>query len=150
MSKNYFEPMHTAEHILNQVMLQSYTGERSFTTHIEKKKSKVDYKFSRNLSESELRNIEEKVNSVIDKDLPVKENFWDYNVAKEHYDLSKVPENSRHSIRIIEIGDFDACPCIGQHVKNTNEIGKFKIVSSSFNDGVLRIRFKLLQDTKEI
>jgi Ser-tRNA(Ala) deacylase AlaX len=150
MSKNYYEPMHTAEHILNQVMLQSYTGERSFTTHIEKKKSKVDYIFSRDLSDQELIDIEEEVNRVIDKNLPVKENYLDYDEAIEHYDLSKIPESTKQSIRIIEVGNFDACPCIGQHVNNTNEIGKFKIVSSSFNDGVLRIRFKLLHDSKEV
>ena len=47
-------------------------------------------------------------------------------------------------IRIIRIGDYDACPCSGLHVSSTNEIGTFKIISTDHNEGVLRVRFKLL------
>lgn len=150
MSKNYFEPMHTAEHILNQVMLKLHTEERSFTTHIERKKSKVDYYFSRNLSATEISEIETSVNSIIEKGLKVNEKYLDYDEAKKEHDLSRLPEDSGDMIRIIEIGDFDSCPCIGQHVKKTDEIGEFRIVSSSYNDGILRIRFKLIYESKEV
>ena len=132
MSKNYFEPMHTAEHILNQVMLQLHTDERSFTTHIERRKSKLDYYFHRNLTEKEVTVIENKVNNIISKGLEVKEKFLTFDEAKHKFDLSKLPKDFGEEIRIIEIGDFDSCPCIGQHVKNTNEIGKLKIISTSF------------------
>jgi len=46
-------------------------------------------------------------------------------------------------IRIVKIGDYDACPCIGPHVNSTKEIGEFRIGSTSFDNGVLRIRYKL-------
>jgi len=144
MAKTYFEPMHTAEHILNQIMLQLHTGERSFTTHNERKKSKVDYNFHRDLTEEEKQTIETEVNKVIDKHLDVTEKLIHIDQAKTLYNLDRLPENAGDQIRIIEIGDFDSCLCIGQHVSNTSEIGTFKIVSSSFNNGVLRIRFKLL------
>ena len=143
MSKNYYEPMHTAEHILNQVMLRLHTKERSFTTHIEKKKSKVDYYFDRDLSEQEKLIIEEKVNEVIESNLSVSEKLLDFDEAEINFNLERLPKKSADKVRIIEIGDFDSCPCIGQHVNSTSEIGKFKIVSSSHNDGILRIRFKL-------
>lgn len=145
MAKTYHEPMHTAEHILNQTMLQLHTGQRSFTTHIERKKSKVDYYFSRDLTDEEIIIIEEKVNAVIQSNLEITEEFVDINEAKTKYNLERLPDSAGDTIRIIKVGDFDACPCIGQHVNNTSEIGEFKIVSSSFNEGVLRIRFKLLQ-----
>ncbi len=58
--------------------------------------------------------------------------------------LVRLPDDAGDQIRIIQIGDYDSCPCIGQHVNNTSEIGEFKIVSSSYNEGVLRLRFKLL------
>ena len=138
--------MHTAEHILNQTMLKLHTGERSFTTHIERKKSKVDYKFTRDLSEQEKQVIEAKVNEIIDKHLDVSEKFLHIDKAKEIFNLERLPEGIGDKIRIIKVGDYDSCPCIGQHVNNTCEIGKFKIVSSSFNDGVLRMRFKLLNE----
>jgi len=46
--------MHTAEHILNQTMVRMFGCGRSFSSHIEKKKSKCDYRFERALSEEEL------------------------------------------------------------------------------------------------
>ncbi len=144
MAKTYYEPMHTAEHILNQTMLQLHTKERSFTTHIERKKSKVDYNFHRNLTDEEKIILEKKVNEVILQNLDVTETFFHIDEVKDKFNLERLPEDAGDKIRIIKIGDYDACPCIGQHVKNTSEIGTFKIVSSSFNDGVLRMRFKLL------
>ena len=144
MAKTYYEPMHTAEHILNQTMLQLHTGERSFTTHIERKKSKVDYHFNRDLTHEEINTIENKVNKVIQSNLEITEEFIHISDAKLKFNLERLPDEAGEEIRIIKVGDFDACPCIGQHVDNTNEIGEFKIVSSTYNDGVLRVRFKLL------
>ena len=143
MGKNYYEPMHTAEHILNQIMLSNYTGERSFTTHIERKKSKVDYHFNRSLNQNEIISIENQVNSIISKNLEVTERFLHYEEASKTFDLSRLPEKSGEKIRIIEIGDFDSCPCIGDHVSNTSEIGEFRIISSDYDGKKLRIRFKL-------
>ena len=144
MAKTYHEPMHTAEHILNQTMLQLHTEDRSFTTHIERKKSKVDYHFNRDLTEEEKQEIELKVNNVINQHLDVNEKFIHIDEAKNKFNLIRLPEDAGDQIRIIQIGDYDSCPCIGQHVNNTSEIGEFKIVSSSFDEGVLRMRFKLL------
>lgn len=144
MAKTYYEPMHTAEHILNQTMLRLHTKERSFTTHIERKKSKVDYRFTRDLSEEEKKIIEAIVNKEIASNLEVTEIFLNIDEAKEIFNLERLPDDAGNKIRIIQIGDYDSCPCIGQHVSNTSEIGIFKIISSSFNEGVLRMRFKLL------
>ena len=144
MAKTYHEPMHTAEHILNQTMLQLHTKDRSFTTHIERKKSKVDYHFNRDLTEEEKQEIELKVNNVINQHLDVNEKFIHIDEAKNKFNLIRLPDDAGDQIRIIQIGDYDSCPCIGQHVNNTSEIGEFKIVSSSYNEGVLRMRFKLL------
>ncbi len=141
--KNYDPRMHTAEHILNQTMVRMFNRGRSFSAHIEKKKSKCDYHFGRNLTEEEISEIEKRVNEVIQKDLPVTEEFLPRSEAEKQFDLSKLPESAGEKIRIIHVGDYDACPCIGDHVKSTAEIGAFKIISTSFNDGVLRIRFKL-------
>lgn len=144
--KQYFPPMHTAEHILNQTMVRLYGKGRSFSNHIEKKKSKCDYKnFTSNLSEDELIKIESLVNTEIEKNHLVSEEFIDRYEAEQKYNLSNLPEEAEEKIRIIKIGDYDACPCSGNHVKVTSEIGKFKIVSSSFENDVLRIRFKLFE-----
>ena len=58
-------------------------------------------------------------------------------------DLSKLPEETGETLRIVKIGDYDACACIGQHVGNTSEIGRFRITSTDFDNHCLRIRFRL-------
>ncbi len=145
-NKTYHPRMHSAEHILNQTMVRMFNRGRSFSAHIEKKKSKCDYHFDRDLSEEEKRELETRVNEVIKSNLPVIEEFYHIDEIKDKFNLEKLPENAGSKIRIIKIGDYDACPCIGEHVKNTAEIGKFKLVSTSFNEGVLRVRFKLIEE----
>lgn len=141
--KNYDPQMHSAEHILNGVMVKKFNKGRSFSNHIEKKKSKCDYNFERNLTENEITEITKEVNNVIDKSLDVSEEFVNRDVAENIFNLEKLPEDAGNEIRIIRISDFDACPCSGPHVNNTSQIGEFVFLSSDYNDGVLRIRFKL-------
>ena len=143
MNKDYNPRMHSAEHILNQTMVRMFNKGRSFSAHIEKKKSKCDYHFDRELTQAELTEIESKVNEIINLNLPVIENFLPRGEALKSFSLDKLPDQAGDSIRIIKIGDYDSCPCIGRHVTSTKEIGSFKIISSGFENGVLRIRFKL-------
>ena len=142
--KEYADPrMHSAEHILNQTMVRMFRCGRCFRAHIEKKKSKCDYHFDRPLTPAQVQDVQSRVNQVIDSDLPVGEEFLTREEAAAQYNLDRLPEETGDRIRIIKVGDYDACPCIGPHVSKTGEIGRFHIISSSFEDGVLRIRFKL-------
>ena len=143
MNKEYDPRMHSAEHILNQTMVRMFNKGRSFSAHIEKKKSKCDYHFDRELTQDELAKIESKVNEIINQNLPVTESYVAREEALKNFSLDKLPDQAGDNIRLIKIGDYDACPCIGKHVSSTKDIGGFKIISSSFEDGVLRLRFKL-------
>jgi misacylated tRNA(Ala) deacylase len=143
MSKEYDPRMHSAEHILNQTMVRKFNSGRSFSNHIEKKKSKCDYHFDRNLSTEEISEIENKVNDVIGQNLSVKEEFLVREEAGRNFNLERLPDGAGNLIRIIKIGDYDACPCSGKHIKQTSEIGIFKIISTDYKDGILRIRYKL-------
>ena len=71
MAKDYPPQMHSAEHILNQTMVRMFNCGRSFSAHIEKKKSKCDYHFNRNLTDAETEEIGRRVNEVIAADMPV-------------------------------------------------------------------------------
>lgn len=142
--KQYDPKMHSTEHILNQTMVRMFDKGRSFSAHIEKKKSKVDYHFDRVLTENEITEIQKRVNDIIKSNLYVQEEFYAKDEAEKKFNLSKLPDDADDNIRIIHIGDYDSCPCIGNHVKNTNEIGEFKIISTNYESGVLRIRFKLI------
>jgi len=136
--------MHTAEHLLNQTMVRLFNKGRAFSSHIEKKKSKCDYHFDRNLTPEEAADIQRRVNEIIDAGLPVSEQFMPRSEAEKRFDPSRLPQDaSGDTLRVIVIGDYDACPCIGQHVSNTKEIGGFRIISTSHENNVLRIRFKL-------
>ncbi len=135
--------MHSTEHILNQTMVRLYDCGRCFTAHIGKKKSKCDYHFDHTLTEEEVAEIQYRVNSVIDSDLPVTESFVSRDEAERLYNTQKLPNDVDTSIRVVHIGDYDSCPCIGEHVASTGEIDIFRITTISYADGNLRIRFKL-------
>ena len=111
-----------------------------------RRKSKCDYHFDRNLTKEELSEIERTVNSVILRDLPVTEEHVSRDVAAERFSLEKLPEDAGEVIRIVNIGDYDSCPCRGQHVTSTKEIGRFQLLSTGFTDGVLRVRFRIAGD----
>lgn len=144
MNEKLFDPrMHSAEHIINQTMIRMFGCKRCFSAHIEKKKSKVDYHFERNLSVIEVEELQNRVNKVIEADLPVSEEFVSRREAEKVFNLDRLPETAGDTIRIVRIGDYDACPCLGSHVKSTKELGRFRVISASFDQGVLRIRFKL-------
>ena len=143
MSKSYDPRMHSAEHILNQTMVRMFNCGRSFSAHIEKKKSKCDYHFNRNLTSEEIIEIEKKVNEVISSNAEVHEEFLPREEAQKEFNLERLPDDAGETIRIIKIGNYDSCPCSGMHIKSTNEIGKFNIISSSHENGVLRVRFIL-------
>lgn len=145
-NKQYNPQMHSAEHILNQTMVRMFNCGRSFSNHIEKKKSKCDYHFDRNLTEEEINVINQKVNEIIQQDLNVVEEFYQKDEAQNIFNLSRLPDDAGDKVRVIKIGDYDACPCSGLHVTHTKEIGSFKIISTDHNAGVLRIRFKLIND----
>ena len=140
--------MHSAEHLLNQTMIRMFDCGRCFSAHVEKKKSKCDYHFDRLLTEKEMREIEEQVNDVIKADMLVTEEYIPKEDAQRHYKLERLPDDAGDKLRIVKIGDYDACPCIGAHVNSSKEIGEFRIVSSSFGDGVLRIRYKVALPVK--
>ncbi len=154
MAKDYDPFMHTVEHILNQTMVNTFGCGRCFSSHLNAKKSKCDYHFWRDLTEQEATDLAAAVNAVIAQNLPVTEEFLPFEQAKELVNLSKLPEDADISqpIRLIRIGNYDVCPCIGGHVAHTAEVGSFRLISHSYTapaegelEGVLRLRFALVK-----
>lgn len=141
--KSYDPQMHTAEHILNQTMVQLLGCERSYSSHIERKKSKCDYRFDRQLTPDEEAELVDRINRTIERGLEVNERFIPIDEAGKNFNLSRLPGDAGEQVRIVTVGDYDACPCIGPHVKNTLEIGRFQLISSSWEEGILRVRFKI-------
>jgi len=142
-NKKEYPPMHTTEHLLNQTMVRMFGCERSKSSHIERKKSKCDYFVEKALTPEQISEIESAVNAQIERNLSVNVLFVDKKNIPANVDLSKLPENVSETLRLVSVGDYDLCACIGDHVKSTSEIGQFKIISTDFNEGKIRIRFKL-------
>lgn len=136
-------PMHTSEHILNQTMVRMFGCGRSANAHIEKKKTKCDYYLQEAPTEAQIASIQKQVNDVIDRHLAVSEELMSREEAAKIVDLSKLSAVASDTLRIVRVGDYDACACSGQHVENTSEIGKFEIISHDFEQGRWRVRFKL-------
>ena len=142
-NKAEFPPAHSAEHILNQAMVRMFGCARSRANHIERKKSKCNYDLSICPTEEQIRAIETEVNRIIAADLPITSRYVTRDEVPESIDLSKLPADASETLRLVYVGDYDVCPCLGAHVEHTGEIGSFRISSTSYNDGNFRIVFRV-------
>jgi misacylated tRNA(Ala) deacylase len=135
--------MHSAEHLLNATMVRLIKSPRAFSAHLDGPKGKADYRFPRDLTDDEVRSVEQAVNGAIAADYPVTESFLDKEEAAKRFDLSRLPESASGQVRVISMGDYDACPCAGVHVHSTRAVGGLRIIGRDWKDGVLRLRFRL-------
>ena len=145
-NKTEYPPMHTTEHIVNQTMIRLFGCGRSISAHIERKKSKLDYRLESCPTPQEIEQLEKKVDEVIASHLPVTTEYITQEEARGRFDLERLPADASETVRVVKVGDYDECLCIGLHVANTSEIGTFKIISQDWDETTKRwrIRFKLL------
>lgn len=146
-NKEEFPPAHTAEHLLNQLMIRMFGCERSRNAHIERKKSKISYVIDHKPDRKEEREIEQRMNELIADDMPVTFEYVTRDELPEDIDTDRLPEDASETIRLVRIGDFDLCPCIGKHVRSTSQIGKFEMLGTNWDNDThtFRIRFKIIQ-----
>lgn len=142
-NKEEHRPSHTAEHLLNQTMVRMFGCERSKNAHIERKKSKINYNLETCPTAEQIAEIERKMNDLIEQNFPVTYEFVTRDNIPEGVTVDKLPEDASETLRLVRIGDYDICLCIGQHVESTKEIGTFRITSTSFSEGSFRIVFKV-------
>ena len=122
---------HTACHVLSYVVNKK-TGALITGNQIAEDKCRIDFDLE-NFDREQIGSFEKKTNELISegidvntKFLPREEAFQIPSVLK----LKNVLPPSVESIRIVEIGDYDAQACGGTHVKNTDEIGKIEITKA--------------------
>lgn len=144
-NKAEFPPAHTAEHLLNQTMVRMFGCERSRNAHIERKKSKINYQLSACPTAEQIATIERTMQDLIAADLPVTYEFVTRDTIPAGVTLDKLPADASETLRIVRIGDYDVCACIGTHVTSTREIVTFRITSTSWGEGSFRIVFKVAE-----
>jgi len=120
--------MHTAQHIISGIIFDNYNA-RTVGNQIHADYSRVDF-HPVNLKDNDLELIKNKFNELVKQNLEIQiyeedreslENRVD--TQRAHLDL--LPKFIKR-LRIVEIKDFDVCPCAGTHVRNTNEIPEMK------------------------
>ncbi len=146
-NKDEFPPAHTAEHLLNQTMMRMFGCERSSNAHVERKKSKITYILDHKPDRREEKEIEKRMNELIEEDLPVTYEFVSRDNVPAEVSLDRLPADASDTLRLVRIGDYDVCPCLGKHVRSTSQIGRFELLGTNWDEEKrsFRIRFKIVQ-----
>jgi len=135
--------LHTATHLLNEA-LRRVLKKRDIIqkgSNITPERLRFDFNFDRKLTDKEIKDVENLVNEQIKKALPVKRKETTLEEAKKMGAQAVFEQKYGEKIFVYSIGDFSLEICSGPHVKNTKELGKFKIVKEKgISSGVRRIR----------
>ena len=127
---------HSAEHIFSGLVSKSFPYKNSgFHMECFGENPHMTVDFDGEFSEKELEELEQGVNAVIRKNLPIREIYLEReeeNASLERKDDSisfRQKKALEGDIRIIEIPEVDSCACCGTHLSFTGEIGVFTILS---------------------
>jgi alanyl-tRNA synthetase len=135
--------LHTATHLLNGA-LRKVLKKKDIVqkgANITPERLRFDFNFDRKLTDEEIKDIEKVVNEQIKKSLPVERKEMTVEEAKKMGVQAVFEEKYGERVFVYFIGDFSKEVCGGPHVKNTKELGKFKIVKEeSIASGTRRIK----------
>ena len=145
-NKDEYPPSHTAEHLLNQTMIRIFGCGRSYNAHVERKKSKMSFHLDQKPTRQEEKEIERTMTDLIQQDLPVTFEYVTRDELPEGVTLDRLPDDASETIRLVRIGDYDVCPCIGKHVRSTGQIGRFEMLGTNWDEHEhsFRVRFKIV------
>ena len=132
---------HSATHLLQKALIQTLGDHvKQAGSLVTDKKLRFDFTHMQGMSEKELKQTEDLVNSVIFRGLSVESETTTMEKALKMGALAFFGEKYGKSVRVLRMGDFSVELCGGTHVQNTASIGLFSIISeSSLSSGVRRI-----------
>ena len=135
--------LHTATHLLNEALriVLKDNNIKQKGSNINSERLRFDFNFPRKLEENEIKEIETLINKKISESLEV---------IKEEMSISKAINSGAQAefgakypriVSVYAIGNFSREICTGPHVKNTKDIGQFKIIKEeSVAAGIRRIK----------
>lgn len=134
--------LHTATHLLHSGLkkfLGSYVNQKG--SNITDERLRFDFNFERKVTSEELKQIEDYVNDIIKKAVPVVCEEMSVEEARNSGAIGLFSNKYGERVRVFTIGEYSKEMCSGPHVANTSELGHFKIVKEeSSSAGVRRIK----------
>lgn len=138
--------LHTATHLLNEALRRVLKKKDIVQkgSNITPERLRFDFNFDRKLTDEELKEVEKLVNEQIKKGLAVRREEMTLAEAKAMGAQAMFEHKYGEKVSVYLVGNFSLEICGGPHVKNTRELGKFKIIKEeSVAAGVRRIKAKL-------
>ncbi len=135
--------LHTATHLLNQALRIVLNNPAIFQkgSNITSERARFDFNFDRKLTPEEIQQVEDLVNEIIQKNLNVVCEEMSVEEARKKGAQGVFDSKYGEKVKVYFVGDFSKEICAGPHVKNTSELGKFKILKEeSSSAGVRRIK----------
>ena len=134
--------LHTATHLLHNALIRVLNGEcRQMGSNINPERLRFDFAFNRKLTDEELKKTENLVNEAIKKCIPVVSYVATVDEAKSRGAIGIFDSKYGEKVTVYEIAGFGSEICGGPHVKNTKELGRFKIIKEEASSaGVRRIK----------
>ncbi len=134
--------LHTATHLLNEALRKIIDPKISQKgSNITAERLRFDFNFDRKLTDEELKRVEQEVNKTIKAEMEVVKEEMTPEQAKEKGAQAEFGARYPPKVSTYKIGDYSFEICMGPHVKNTKEIGSFKILKEeSIAAGIRRIK----------
>ena len=133
--------LHTATHLLGEA-LRRVLGQEIVQkgSNITPERLRFDFNFPRKLTDEEKKKIEDIINEQISKKINVERLEMSFKEAKKKGAIAEFESKYDEIVSVYKVGDFSLEVCGGPHVKNTKEVGVFKIKKEeSSSAGVRRI-----------
>ena len=135
--------LHTATHLLLSALREILKNENILQkgSNITPERLRLDFAFSRKLTNEEIKKVEDLVNAQIQKSCEIKREEMTPEEAKKRGALGIFGDKYGEIVSVYTMGDFSKEICSGPHAKNTCELGHFKILKEeSSSAGVRRIK----------
>jgi alanyl-tRNA synthetase len=137
--------LHTTTHLLHK-SLQNVLGDhvRQKGSNITAERLRFDFSHPDRMTPEQISRVEEMVNDVIRRDLPVTMETMTLDQARTRGAMALFAGKYDEQVKVYTVGDFSMEVCGGPHVRHTGELGTFRILKEeSSSAGIRRIRARL-------
>ncbi|MBU1111921.1 MAG: alanine--tRNA ligase [archaeon] len=139
--------LHTATHLLNEALRKIVSPDiKQKGSNITAERLRFDFNFDRKLTAEEKQAVEDEVNRVIDLGMKITREEIPLKAALKSGAVSEFGTKYPEKVSVYSVEEYSKEICMGPHVKNTKELGRFKIKKEeSSSAGVRRIKAVLVK-----